>query len=111
MITLDDLIAEYGVPSFCKIDTEGFDWQVIKGLSQPIPVIEFEFHEEFLEDVNKSIQHLDLLGKVEFNYSPYFAYTLIHKKWLSEEKIYKELEMLKHSFVPHVEGDIFARFV
>src|SRR5215510_11970 len=37
--TLDNLIQQYGIPQFIKIDVEGFEYQVIHGLSQPIPLI------------------------------------------------------------------------
>src|SRR4029453_15878158 len=30
--TLDELIADYGVPAFCKIDVEGFDPKVFRGV-------------------------------------------------------------------------------
>jgi FkbM family methyltransferase len=29
--TLDELIAKYGVPAFCKIDVEGFELEVLRG--------------------------------------------------------------------------------
>lgn len=41
--TLDILIEKYGLPSFCKIDVEGFETEVFKGLHQPIPCISFEY--------------------------------------------------------------------
>jgi hypothetical protein len=41
-ITLDKLIEENGLPCFIKIDTEGFEENVLKGLSQPVPFISFE---------------------------------------------------------------------
>jgi FkbM family methyltransferase len=34
--TLDDLINEYGEPALVKIDTEGSDHLVLRGLSRPI---------------------------------------------------------------------------
>mgnify|MGYP002779833542 CR=1 FL=1 len=41
--TLDRLIAEYGRPSFIKIDVEGFEEQVLAGLSSPVPYLSFEY--------------------------------------------------------------------
>ncbi|MEZ4639278.1 MAG: FkbM family methyltransferase [Caldilineaceae bacterium] len=32
VITLDSLIAQHGVPVFCKIDVEGFEHAVLQGL-------------------------------------------------------------------------------
>ncbi|HEY6506205.1 MAG TPA: FkbM family methyltransferase [Chitinophagaceae bacterium] len=40
--TLDRLIEQYGLPGFIKIDVEGFEETVLKGLSQPVPYLSFE---------------------------------------------------------------------
>ena len=48
--TLENLIALYGLPKFCKIDVEGFEKSVIRGLTTPIPFISFEFTREFFDD-------------------------------------------------------------
>jgi len=41
--TLDRLIETYGQPSFIKIDVEGAEEQVLRGLSAPVPALSFEF--------------------------------------------------------------------
>ena len=41
--TLDNLIEKYGLPKFIKIDVEGFELDVLKGLTNPVPIISFEY--------------------------------------------------------------------
>lgn len=44
VVTLDMLIAEFGAPGFVKIDTEGNEAAVLRGLSHRVPALSFEYH-------------------------------------------------------------------
>ena len=65
--TLNNLINSYGLPYFIKIDVEGHEEQVIKGLTHPIPIISFEANlPQFLEhsiSIVKYLLNLDASSK------------------------------------------------
>src|SRR5215213_9778120 len=42
-LTLDSLIRTHGRPDFIKVDVEGFEDRVFRGLSEPVPALSFEF--------------------------------------------------------------------
>ena len=42
VVTLAGLIEKYGTPFYIKIDVEGFELEVIKGLTRPVPYLSFE---------------------------------------------------------------------
>jgi FkbM family methyltransferase len=64
--TLDALIAEHGLPAFCKVDVEGFEPEVFAGLSQPLAAASFEFTLETIDRTEACIGRLDGLGMREF---------------------------------------------
>ena len=67
-ITLDDLIDTYGVPDLIKIDVEGFELEVLKGLSGKAGIIAFEWSEEIWHKTIKCIEHLKSIGYTKFDY-------------------------------------------
>jgi FkbM family methyltransferase len=44
VVTLDAAIECFGRADYCKIDVEGWELEVLNGLTQPINLISFEFH-------------------------------------------------------------------
>lgn len=105
--TLDFLIKEYGLPKFCKIDVEGFEYQVLKGLNEPVPYISFEFTGEFLDEAKKCITHLLSIGYAKFNCSIGESNKLLFPSWITSEELYKELDLLEQSSW----GDIYVKFI
>jgi FkbM family methyltransferase len=61
MLTLDELISRYRVPDFCKIDVEGYELEVLRGLGQPVPALSFEFTFERIESRLAAVRHLVVL--------------------------------------------------
>lgn len=105
--TLDKLIEAYGVPKFCKIDVEGFEREVLKGLSKKIQYICFEFTSEFINEAKECIDHLLSFGPVKFNFVIGEGSYLALSKWVSKDKLYKAIEFLGDDLSM---GDIYAKF-
>ena len=104
--TLDELIARYGLPAFCKIDVEGYELAVLKGLSQPIPALSFEYLPACLEAAQDGVAHLAKLGPYQFNWSVGEVQCLRSAQWLDAEAMLRQLNQL-HS--AGNSGDIYAR--
>jgi FkbM family methyltransferase len=105
--TLDDLIGEFGVPAFCKIDVEGYEAEVLRGLSHPIPALSFEFAPEFMAGTRECLRILANLGPCDFNYSLGESMSLALPKWTTVDGISEALMVLSDR---NVFGDIYARF-
>jgi hypothetical protein len=64
-ITLDTLALKFGVPDLIKIDVEGAEWSVFKGLSSKMGTITFEWTYETVADHNLQLQYLAHGGYTE----------------------------------------------
>jgi FkbM family methyltransferase len=83
--TLDKMIEKYGVPNFCKIDVEGFEYEVIQGLTQPIKCISIEFMTpENNEVIKNCLIHLQGINpRILVNYSIGDTAQLCLDEWLN----------------------------
>jgi FkbM family methyltransferase len=103
--TLDALIATYGVPAFCKIDVEGFEAEVLAGLSQAIPALSFEYIPAALPGALAALDRLAALGAYRFNRSPGESMRLVAAAWRSAAEMAAELRALPDAAG---SGDVYA---
>jgi FkbM family methyltransferase len=87
LVTLDRLIAEFGAPQFCKIDVEGFEYEVVCGLSQPIKYLSIEYHIENMNKVVRCLDHLESIGFNKFNFTIGEYLKLVSPDWLSKDEL------------------------
>ncbi len=67
--TLDALMAQHGQPDFIKIDVEGYELEVLNGLSQPVPALSFEFLAPLRDLALDCIDRLETLGRYSYQWS------------------------------------------
>lgn len=87
--TLDDLIEIYGKPCFVKIDVEGYEYEVLKGLSKSIQYISLEYAlPENKPNLINCIEKLYLINNnVKFSYSIADSMELAINYWLDKDKM------------------------
>ena len=106
--TLDRLIVLHGVPSFIKIDVEGFEYQVIKGLSQPVSMMSLEFVPEFLESTIHCIDYLRGLGEIRSNLSLGESMQFFLDNWITPDEMKVTLSNLSND--AKLFGDVYIRY-
>jgi FkbM family methyltransferase len=103
--TLDALVKAYGVPAFIKIDVEGGELNVLRGMSQAVPALSFEFLPAALDTAEACVRLLEQLGPYQFNWSMAESSQLARADWTDGPTLLRELR--QSGFTRH--GDIYAR--
>ena len=104
--TLDRLIDSYGCPVFCKIDVEGFEAEVLKGLSQPIKALSIEFLPAAIEVALEAVDLLEALGRYRYNVSYGEGMAFHLADWQPADRMRHWLMQQKGG---QRSGDVYAR--
>ncbi len=114
-ITLDQIIEEYGLASFCKIDVEGYEKEVLLGLSQALPCLSFELNTNFYENrrdgVERSLECAEILSRLggyKWNFTHGGKTELYWSDWKTRKELGEKLFALsKEDEI--LWGDIYAK--
>lgn len=106
VMTLDGAISRFGSPQFIKVDVEGFEVEVLAGLSSRVGGISFEFAREFLDQTKACMEMLRQLGYREFNIGLAEECSLVFGSWQDHETVVDFIETSADSLL---WGDIYAR--
>lgn len=110
-ITLGKLIKRFGMPKFIKVDVEGFDGEVICTLDQPVAALNMEFHRDWLWNNQMAIEHLNTLGRYEYNYALNNEAEWQMPEWRTGDRLMVYLDKHLDEGGPGSWGDIYARRV
>lgn len=104
-ITLAALTERYGEPFYVKIDVEGYEEQVVKGLSECPSLLSFEFNRVFLEPALKALDSSVFDGAM-FNYTLIDPVQFELREWVGRDEAKNAILGLGDG--PGL-GDIFVR--
>ncbi len=103
--TLDILIQTYGVPNYIKIDVEGYEVKVLKGLSTAVDKISFEYNFPFKKETQLCITIISQLGNYQFNFMPFEEMAFQLPSDVSASEIIKFIEEAPDGLLT---GEVFA---
>jgi FkbM family methyltransferase len=103
--TLDLLMARHGVPTFIKIDVEGFEYEVLLGLSRAVNAMSFEFTTIQRGVALACVDRCVALGFKHFNAALGESQALVHSDWVTGGDIAAWIAALPHSAN---SGDIYV---
>lgn len=103
--TLDALIAAHGAPAFVKIDVEGFEDDVLAGLTRQVPALSFEFTTIQRDVAARCIDRIARLGPYRFDVALGESQRLTFDRWIDAHAMAAHIAALPHAAN---SGDVYA---
>jgi FkbM family methyltransferase len=105
LVSLDELIARHGEPQFCKIDVEGFEYEVLRGLSQPLAALSFEYIPVAVDRAIACVDRIGALGDYRYRHSRVETHRWADGGWLRPRAM---IEILGALPTGDRSGDVYA---
>jgi FkbM family methyltransferase len=111
--TLDIEIKQFGLPYYCKIDVEGWESYVLRGLSRPIPLMSFEYHQNDgkMSDAFTCLDRLRSLARIEVNITPREQSTLVLDDWVDGDEFKSVFRSSFENKNQFLYGDLYVRML
>lgn len=94
-ITLDDLIEQFGIPNFIKIDVEGYELTVLEGLSRPVNYISIEYTPELHEQSLLCLKRIQSVHNYVYNFSLGESLRFEFNNWVNLNELDSILKNMK----------------
>lgn len=93
VLTVDSLIKYFGMPAYIKIDVEGYESAVLKGLSKLPRLLSFEFHYLYAERAREALDSPLFAGRrLAFNITDQTECGFEFPEWVSLNRIKEATE-------------------
>lgn len=106
--TLDQLAKRHGVPRFVKIDVEGYDDRVLRGMSFQPETFSFEFTRRAPEVAMRCLETEVLADRYQYNYVRGMDMRLAQESWVSVKELRARLNAISGD---EEYGDVLGRLL
>jgi FkbM family methyltransferase len=109
LTTLEDLIVQFGIPAFVKIDVEGFEVNVLKGLKTAVPSLSFEY--AVPEEIARVQACLELIHQLSPGYKYNYSIGESMVMALAEYCDYNQFKIIisSETFLRSSFGDVYVK--